>query len=603
VTIKGNSMIVPMKKIHVIVQTKDIVPALEDLRGLGVLHVEHQEELSGYQLEERRDEVAVLQQALNVFERLGRQADGPQIKVPDWTDSVGDVLKLWAEIEHDKETIAQRAVEIRGWQPWGNFDPKDIQGLAARGIYVQLCEMPAKKMIEFPAGVIVEDVFTAANVRRCLAVSRAKVVLPVQTVALPSLSLREMEALQARDQAKVKQAQERIARLRRYEDAFKEILVERENVLRFEEVQKGMREEEDLGLLKGFCPIHSCGVLQAKAKREHWGLLMEDPAMEDRVPTLLRNPKGVAIVNPVFDFMSIIPGYREADVSFCFLFFFSMFFGILIGDAGYGLMFFLTTFFLQQKVRDKVPDQAVFYLIYVLSGCAIIWGLLTGTFFGVSLFGQYVKPMVPWLMNEDNVKLLCFIIGAVHLTIAHVWRGWRKWPSLLFLSDVGWIMIVWAAFFYAQQFILDKPIPAFVNPMGFAAFGIIVVFGQSLQDILKDVVGFTIGIMLTVLSIVSTLIDVISYIRLFAVGTAGVTLAEAFNQMALGVGFHNFLLGVGAVFILLIGHSLNIILGMLAIMVHGLRLNILEFSGHLSLEWSGVKYNPFQREAAGKNLI
>ena len=590
-----------MKKIHVIVQKKDIVPALENLRDLGSVHVEHHEELPGYQLEERREEVALLKQALVILQRFGRKVNVPQQEAGnDWTDIATDILKLSAETEHSRESMAQRKIQIRQWEPWGDFDSEDIEALAARGISLQLCEIPANRKTEVPAGVILEKISIFSGIQRCVAISRDKITLPFETVAPAALSLREMNDLQLRERGKVQQAQDRIVSLRCYENAFKKTLIERENILKFEEVEKGMRAHEELALLKGYCPVDACGALTAKARQEQWGILMEDPSPDDMVPTLLKNPKGIELINPVFDFMSIIPGYREADVSFCFLVFFSIFFGILIGDAGYGLVFLLGTFVRHQKLKHKASDQTAFYLIYVLSSCAIVWGFLTGTFFGVSLFGKLVKPMVPWLTNESNVKSLCFIIGAVHLTIAHVWRGLRKWPSILILSDIGWIMIVWGAFFYVQQFILDKPIPPFVNPAGYIAFGIIVLFSQSFQDILKDVTAFAISIVLTVLSVVSTLIDVISYIRLFAVGTAGVTLAEAFNQMALGRGFHNLLFGLGAIFILLVGHSLNIILGILAIMVHGLRLNILEFSGHLSLEWSGMKYSPFQRVIEGK---
>ena len=125
-------MIVPMKKLHLIVQKKDIVSALESLRELGSVHVEHQEELSGYQLEERREEVEILKQALNILERFDCKLNVPQQEARDWTDTVNEILELWAQIEHYQESIVQRAVQIRQWQPWGNFDPKDIQGLAAR---------------------------------------------------------------------------------------------------------------------------------------------------------------------------------------------------------------------------------------------------------------------------------------------------------------------------------------------------------------------------------------------------------------------------------------------------------------------------------------
>ncbi len=588
-------MIVPMKKVHVVVRQKDVPMTVEGLQELGIVHVEHQEELSGYQLEERRGEIRDLEQAIRILADL--KPARPVVERPaiDWTDMVYDILELAAKIEHYKETIAKRTSLMRQWEKWGDFSPEDCKLLAGRGIYIQLCAFPSSAKVQLPQGVIIKKIYTSSGTDYVLMIAPEKIEPPCEVISLPPMSLGQMRIAQEEDYRQMSEAKEKIAHYDGCRNALQRILSERQNILRFEEVERGMRTEGDLALLKGYCPSDACSAITAKAKEQQWGLLVEDPSPEDQVPTLLRNPKGIGLINPVFDFMSIIPGYREADVSFCFLFFFSIFFGILIGDAGYGLIFLTATFLLHQKFKNKVTDHAPFYLIYVLSGCAMAWGFLTGTFFGLSLLGKFVKPIVPWLGNEDHVKLLCFIIGAVHLTIAHVWRGLRKLPSILILSDIGWIAIVWGAFFYAQQFILDKPIPSFVNPMGYIAFVVIVLFSQTFQDILKDVTGFMIGVMLTVLSVVSTLIDIISYIRLFAVGTAGVTLAEAFNQMALGVGFHNLFLGLGAVLILVLGHLLNVILGILAIMVHGLRLNILEFSGHLSLEWSGVQYSPFRR--------
>ena len=90
--------------------------------------------------------------------------------------------------------------------------------------------------------------------------------------------------------------------------------------------------------------------------------------------------------------------------------------------------------------------------------------------------------------------------------------------------------------------------------------------------------------------------DVVSYIRLFAVGAATVAVADAFNQMASGIGHGNLFAGFLTAFVLLFGHTLNILLGAMAILVHGVRLNVLEFSSHLNMEWSGVEYAPFKQE-------
>ena len=94
--------------------------------------------------------------------------------------------------------------------------------------------------------------------------------------------------------------------------------------------------------------------------------------------------------------------------------------------------------------------------------------------------------------------------------------------------------------------------------------------------------------------IVNSFTDVVSYIRLFAVGAATVAVADAFNQMASGVGGNSIVAGFAAALILLFGHTLNILLGAMAILVHGVRLNVLEFSSHLNMEWSGMEYSPFK---------
>ncbi len=583
-------MIVPMKKLHLIVQKKDIVPALSSLCDLGIVHVEHQEELSGYQLEERREEVAMLKEALEILARFECKLQVPQKEAHDWTDVVTDIQKLYAEIEHHQESIAQRSGEIRQWDPWGDFNPKDIAALATRGIYVQLCEAPAKGKADVPAGVVLEEISVSSGVRRCLAISDTRVDLPFPVIAPPSLGLYQMKNLQIEDEARIRQAREKITELRCYENAFQRILVERENVLQFEEVQKGMREDQDLALLKGYCPIDACAGLTAKAKQEQWGVFLEDPSPEDTVPTLLKNPKAVSIINPIFELMSIVPGYKEKDISPFFLVFFSIFFGMLVGDAGYGMIFLVLTAVFHKLTAAKVSDKSFFYLSYVLSSVTIVWGLLTGTFFGTLLFGQTFKPLLPWLSDIKNVQFLCFVLGITHLTIAHLWRCVTRGALIGALAEVGWILMLWGSFFLANMMLLGMPLPAFVPYLYMAGAALVI------MDIIAQRNDIGVNMILFVFSVINTFGDIVSYIRLFAVGLAGVAVADAFNQMALGIGFGNVFAGFAAVLILAFVHLfLNLALCVMGVLVHGVRLNVLEFSGHLGMEWSGIKYNPFKK--------
>ncbi|MBF0385117.1 MAG: hypothetical protein HQL27_04530 [Candidatus Omnitrophica bacterium] len=586
-------MIVKMKKVYLIVQNKDAFSSLEALRELGVIHVEHEKEPISLDTQKLGKDIQLLTDSTAILEEYQKEDfvryDG------DWEKAAKEIISLSQRKSHLNEQISKRSVKIDFWKAWGNFHPKDIISLREKGVYVYLAEISKKEIKNIPAGSKVEVLGQKGNMLRVLTVANKEITLPFTALTLPEVGLEELAAEQARDKEEVSRVTNKLTGLIAAKDLLEKELAQKKSQLKFQEALAGMGNETGLSYLKGFCPLPLIEGLKKQANTSKWGLLLEDPSADDFVPTLLENPKWIKLVNPIFEFMGIVPGYREADVSLCFLFFFSAFFGILIGDAGYGLIFFFSFFFLHQKMKGKVKDFTWIYLLYVLSSSAIIWGIFTGTFFGTVLFGKYVKPVIPWLSDERKLQFLCFLIGAIHLTIAHAWKAIRKGKTWLVLSDAGWIVIVWSAFFYAQQFILSVPVPSWVNPAVIISFFVIIAFSQTLEDIKKDAASLVVNSLLTVLSVISTLIDVISYIRLFAVGIAGVSLADSFSQMALGIGFKSFLFGILAIVILAAGHMLTLVLGILAVMVHGLRLNILEFSGHLGLEWSGRPYEPLRK--------
>jgi V/A-type H+-transporting ATPase subunit I len=286
-----------------------------------------------------------------------------------------------------------------------------------------------------------------------------------------------------------------------------------------------------------------------------------------------------------------IPGYKEVDVSMWFLLFFSIFFGMLIGDAGYGAIFFIINLFCHIKFRNKVKDKSIFFLTYILSAATIAWGVLSGTFFGQAYLPERVGPLLPYLRDNMNVQALCFFIGAAHLSIAHIWKFLRKFPSLKAFSEVGWIAILWGANFLARSLILGEVFASFGKWLFIGGAGLIILFTNPSKNILKSC-GSGIGNFL--LNIINSFTDVVSYIRLFAVGAATVAVADAFNQMALEVGQGSVVMGLVTALILFFGHTLNILLGAMAVLVHGVRLNVLEFSSHLDMEFSGVEYAPFK---------
>ena len=190
-----------------------------------------------------------------------------------------------------------------------------------------------------------------------------------------------------------------------------------------------------------------------------------------------------------------------------------------------------------------------------------------------------------WLDDYYHVMGLCFLIGAVHLTLAHGWQVFNKRKTLQALAEIGWIGSTWAMYFIAADMIAGWPMPSFTMLLLVISIVLIVLFMTPPAELKKEWIGHA----MLPLDVINNFVDVVSYLRLFAVGLATLEVAKAFNGMASGAGW------IGAAVVLFLGHTMNIAMAVMGVMVHGLRLNALEFSNHVGLEWAGFKYNPFTR--------
>jgi V/A-type H+/Na+-transporting ATPase subunit I len=589
-------MIVKMKKITVVVQEKDRAETLDRLSGLGLVHVEHLREPAGRSLEEARERLQAVKKTLAALppEAVG-EGEPPAMELDELIARVSELKEEQARLR-DRGEKNRRLVEE--WEVWGDFDPHLLRRLNEKGIWVYLNVIPERELNELPDEAGVEILAKKGGMVYCGIFCTGMKCFYLKTRELPRRRLSEM----IRDGEEIAQAarevDEELNLLARLRPLLEQQEERRSRELEFEEARSGMEGTGKLAYLRGYCPLPELAELEAAARRNHWGLLMEEPAPEDEPPTLITNPRWVKIIEPVFKLIDTVPGYREIDSSFVFLIFFSLFFAMLIGDAAYGLIFFAITALVHWKLGRRMADKKFLFLLYLLSGATIVWGILTGTFFGQAWLPPTVTGVVPWLRERNNVIWLCFLIGAVQLSIAHLWRLIRKAPSVLALADLGWIMIIWTMFFVAGMFILKNPFPLFAGVLGAAGMLLVIVFSIHPRQFFRELVPRNFALFLNV---ISSFADVVSYIRLFAVGLATVAIADAFNNMAASLGWSSVLAGFFAAVILLFGHSLNMALGGMAILVHGVRLNVLEFSGHLGNEWTGRRFKPFQGAKSGNN--
>lgn len=590
-------MIVPMKKITLIVQDKDAGPTLLKLRSLGLLHIEHQRIPIGGDISRLQDDIALVDQAIGIL------SAGEFIKQPvesgkeprDWKFSAHHIIDMHKRIDQLQEYSRTLQGSISQWLSWGDFEPQDIKNLSERNIYVRFYQIPLKEIKNLPGSVIVKKVAVVGGIANCVIISHRDLKLPFKELNLPKMSLKRMQSRLAEDIRLIASIKDEINQHRVYLENFLRTRKSLEKELEFQRALKGMGEAGKILYLTGYAPYDRTDELLDTARKEKWGIWITEPSEEDRVPTLIRNPAWVRVIRPIFKLIEVVPGYRELDISLWFLVFFSVFFGILIGDAAYGAIFFSLTFLAQKKWGKKLKEQSVFTLFYILSSFAIIWGILSGTFFGQEWLPGWVKPVIPALRDSQSVQRLCFFLGALHLSIAHLWRGIVKLPSFKALSELGWVLILWTAFLLAQFLILGDNFPGFGIWLLISGAVLVLIFTNPRKNIIKGI-GQGLGNLL--LNLINNFTDIVSYIRLFAVGLATVAVADSFNKMAMEVGFNNFASGILTAFILLLGHALNIILGPMSILVHGVRLNVLEFCNHLDIKWSGLSYQPLKEETA-----
>ena len=260
---------------------------------------------------------------------------------------------------------------------------------------------------------------------------------------------------------------------------------------------------------------------------------------------------GASVPVPSGVSLGTVPGYREYDISFWFLGFFTLFFAMIIGDAGYGCLFLLTAAAL--TVKSKKPSDAV-QLLWVLSIATIVWGAMTGTWFGlegamdVPLLRSLVVPTfanypeyfnVTTTQQQNSVMKFCFILGTVQLSLACVMNIRRKTreKDLSWVADLGWLCAICALYFVVLYLVIGEqvnltPIAAVV----LLGFVLVVCFGGMSPDKtfaqgLKAGLGNAFTVFLNTISAFG---NIMSYIRLFAVGMASLAIAQSFNNMALG---------------------------------------------------------------------
>lgn len=585
-------MIVGMKKLTVIALADESVNAVARLQALGVLHL-NQTSMSDASVEGQS--VQVRQRLLNVERVIQFLSEG---KLPaivgqsgQTADEVAELAQSMVEKLDALERIAderQRVINtIDEFSEFGEFDPQRIQRLQERGIHVHLYRCNIELLPEIPDQVSMEVLLKTEREILFAAISDQSFTLATPKLTLPESSV---STLRKKAEALQKAYTEGLADLRSQQDALPEFVWAQgvlEDELALFQTQERMKSQGKLVWLEGYCPVTKLQKINREASVAGWGMIESEPAPNEQVPTLIENPRWLRPVEVVFGFIETYPGYREKDIGAPFFLFLILFYAMLIGDAGYGLVFLAGFSVAHWRLKDKMPKQFV-RLFYIFNLATVVWGVLAGNYFGILLpEGHWLQSLVIIPSDQNSMMQICFTIGVIHLTVAHLWTLISVINSRKAIAEAGWLMTVWAAYFLAMKVIVGIEFPMVMAYVGGAGILLALIFSGSLFHV-ADLFQFP-------FAVINCFSDIASYLRLFAVGAAALALAKVFNGMGTGLMSDGGVLHiVGGVMILLLGHSLNLVLGLLSVLVHGLRLNLLEFSGHVGLEWAGFKYNPFR---------
>jgi V/A-type H+-transporting ATPase subunit I len=327
-------------------------------------------------------------------------------------------------------------------------------------------------------------------------------------------------------------------------------------------------------------------------------LNISEPDEGDQPPTMLKNTAFTAPGEDLVNFYQT-PAYRSWDPSAILLFSFSVFFALIVSDAGYALILGLLVMFFWRKLGATVTGKRVRRIGLLLTGTATAYGILIGSYFGTEPFHPVLSRFdVLDMNNYQAMQTLSISIGIAHVMMANLVAAWQQRDSLTMLSPIGWIVILAGGAMLWQGF--DAPqSDLYVNGMTALVAGLAMVFFFSSTRPVRGLKSILMRVMdglLALTGISKAFGDVLSYLRLFALGLASAALALTFNDLAGQVREGSPLLGTElAVLILILGHGLNFVLALVSGVIHGLRLNMIEFFGW-SLRDEGRPFKPFEKK-------
>ena len=622
-------MIVPMTRYSVLVYHRDFAAFMERLQQMGLLDIRQEEVYSEKSDEEFYPQVQRIEKVLAEFKREAKERKKQGRVVDSTREKSGgtDAKKLLHECETVLESKRNNLAELKEIEAllqeagiWRSFNKEELLHLEKEaGLRFVFAETALKNVqdteklqAEFPVEVIncvagkayivwvgeASEVFTSESLSK-----RMGFTVTIRTA--PEQPLDVLQTEYARLQQEYQKIDGRITELLPEAEVLKQEKNRLLNSLSYKTVSLNVPQQAEgsLRFVEGYLPTEQTAAFEEFLEREEvvYQSVQADKLPDEEtphIPVLLRNNRFAKLFEPITRLFSL-PNYRELDLTPMLAPFFMAFFGFCLGDAGYGLLLMAAALFIVKKFPAA---KSYGWLCFWFGLATVIFGTLSGTFFGISLVNiEALGNLRSYIFDSNKMMTLSLVIGAVQILFGMLMNVFRLTKVKGFkyaLHRIGWLAVIVCGGLLVGAPMLGLSLPVYVvyGLEGLVIAGAILALFYNNPD-KNPLFNLGLGLWDTYNTATGLVGDLLSYIRLFALGLTGGILGSVFNTLALDAAN-----GVGVpvvsqiimLFILLFGHSLNLALCVLGSVVHPLRLTFVEFYKNAGFAGGGKEYAPFR---------
>lgn len=601
-------MISKMKKLAFLIYHKDYDTFLEQVRNLGVVHVVTKSQGEA----ENQDLQATIRLSARYAAAI-KLLEGMNVKAADKTSGNADkgeqiLDKLEALQQHDAETnhrIQAIEKEITAMEPWGDFKTESLKRLRDAGyevgFYICSDKVYDEEWETQYHAVVINHIGSKVYFVTVTPVTET-VSLDVESAKIADRSLSEI--IQEKEKLDAERAETENAMKELAENSIPDLKAAQVRTSQLVDFDKVKLSADSLAgnklmLLEGWAPAENAQQLNDFLKSSEVYYEISDPVPGDNVPIQLNNKGFFKLFEPIMK-LYMLPKYNELDLTPFFAPFFMLFFGLCLGDTGYGLFILLGISGYRLIAKSISPSmKPILTLVQLLGLSTAICGLLTGTCFGFNLYDinvPFIQKMKGVIMLDNQQMFnLSLILGAIQIIFGMTLKAVNQAIQFGFkyaISTIGWLLVlVSTAVAFAAPGVMAMG--GTLHLAILAVGGLMVyLFNSPGKNIFLNI---GLGLWDTYNMATGLLGDILSYVRLFALGLSGGILAGVFNSLAVGMSPDNVIAGpIVMVLIFVIGHSINIFMNVLGAMVHPMRLTFVEFFKNSGYEGGGKEYKPFK---------